>query len=128
MTDPHTESGSQDVVVISATESLVSLHDVTALRFLLRQPSPNWRTFNVEEITVKILKIRRFFKMLKKRSQACSRWRALAGTLSLVRSRWRAFAGALSLARSCWLSSEAVGKNDHFKNYFLFFSRCTEIH
>ena len=53
MPDPHTETGSQDVVVISATESLVSLHGVTALRFLLRQPSPNWKSFNVEEIAVK---------------------------------------------------------------------------
>ncbi len=53
MPDPHTETGSQDVVVISATESLVSLHDVTALRFLLRQPSPNWKSFNVEEIAVR---------------------------------------------------------------------------
>ena len=36
MPDPHTETGSQDVIVINATESLVSLHDVTALRFILR--------------------------------------------------------------------------------------------
>ena len=54
MPDPHTETGSQDVIVINATESLVSLHDVTALRFILRQPSPNWKTFNVEEIAVSI--------------------------------------------------------------------------
>ena len=52
MPDPHTETGSQDVVVINATESLVGLHDVTALRFILRQPSPNWKTFNVDEIAV----------------------------------------------------------------------------
>ena len=55
MPDPHTETGSQDVIVINATESLVSLHDVTALRFILRQPSPNWKTFNVEEIAVSII-------------------------------------------------------------------------
>lgn len=52
MPDPHTESGSQDLIIIPASESLVSLHDVTALRFILRQPSPNWKTFNVEEIKV----------------------------------------------------------------------------
>ena len=62
MPDPHTETGSQDVIVINATESLVSLHDVTALRFILRQPSPNWKTFNVEEIAVSIF----FIYYLKK--------------------------------------------------------------
>jgi hypothetical protein len=40
------------MVVISASESLVPLCNVTALRFLIRQPSPNWKTFNIEEITV----------------------------------------------------------------------------
>ena len=53
MPDPHTESGSQDIIIIPAQESMVSLHDVTALRFILRQPSPNWKTFNIEEIAVK---------------------------------------------------------------------------
>lgn len=53
MPDPHTETGSQDLVIVSASESLVSLHDVTALRFILRQPSPNWKKFNIEEIAVK---------------------------------------------------------------------------
>ncbi len=52
MPDPHSELGSQDTVVISASESLVPLHDITALRFLLRQPSPNWKTFSIEDIAV----------------------------------------------------------------------------
>ena len=65
MPDPHTETGSQDVIVINATESLVSLHDVTALRFILRQPSPNWKTFNVEEIAVSIIIIFTKKKMRK---------------------------------------------------------------
>ena len=53
MIDPHCETGSQDVVVISAaSESLITLHEVTALRFLLRQPSPNWKNFNINGITV----------------------------------------------------------------------------
>ena len=53
MVDPHCETGSQDVVVISAaSESLITLHEVTALRFLLRQPSPNWKNFNINGITV----------------------------------------------------------------------------
>ena len=28
MPDPHTESGSQDIIIIPAQESMVSLHDV----------------------------------------------------------------------------------------------------
>jgi hypothetical protein len=52
MPDPHTESGSQDIIIIPSQESMVGLHDVTALRFILRQPSPNWKTFNIEEIAV----------------------------------------------------------------------------
>ena len=53
MIDPHCETGSQDVVVITAaSESLITLHEVTALRFLLRQPSPNWKNFNINGITV----------------------------------------------------------------------------
>ena len=53
MSDPHCETGSQDVVAISAAnESLITLHEVTALRFLLRQPSPNWKSFSINDITV----------------------------------------------------------------------------
>jgi len=52
MPDPHGEAGSQDVVVLSASESLVPMHNITALRFLLRQPSPNWRTFGIDDIEV----------------------------------------------------------------------------
>ena len=52
MENPHYETGSQDEVVILASESKVSLEDVTAMRFILRQPSPEWRTFSLEEISV----------------------------------------------------------------------------
>ena len=52
MPDAHCATGSQDIIMVSATESLVALHDVTALRFILRQPSPNWKTFNIEDIAV----------------------------------------------------------------------------
>ena len=54
MPNPHAESGSQDIVSIPAQESMVSLHDVTALRFILRQPSPSWKTFLIESIAVSI--------------------------------------------------------------------------
>lgn len=52
MPDPHSEYGSQDVCVIHSSESLAPWHDITAMRFLLRQPSPNWKTFNLEDILV----------------------------------------------------------------------------
>ena len=54
MQNPHAETGSQDIVIIPAQESMVSLHDVTALRFILRQPSPNWKTFTIEDIAVRL--------------------------------------------------------------------------
>ena len=52
MDNPHFETGSQDEVVILASESKVALEEVTAMRFILRQPSPEWRTFSLEEISV----------------------------------------------------------------------------
>ncbi|XP_059083765.1 nicolin-1-like isoform X2 [Tigriopus californicus] len=52
MPDPHSELGSQDVGVVPSSESLAPWHDITAMRFLLRQPSPNWKTFNLEDIMV----------------------------------------------------------------------------
>ena len=52
MENPHFETGSQDEVVILASESKIPLEDVTAMRFILRQPSPEWRTFSLEEISV----------------------------------------------------------------------------
>ena len=51
MPSPHTEGGSQDYVVLRAEDSSAPWHDVTAIRFLLRQPSPNWKTFKLEDIT-----------------------------------------------------------------------------
>ena len=52
MENPHYEGGSQDEVVISASESKVPLEDVVAMRFILRQPSPEWRAFSLEELGV----------------------------------------------------------------------------
>ena len=40
------------VAITAANESLITLHEVTALRFLLRQPSPNWKSFSINDITV----------------------------------------------------------------------------
>ena len=52
MDNPHYETGSQDEVVILASESRVPLEEVIAMRFILRQPSPDWRSFSLEEISV----------------------------------------------------------------------------
>ena len=52
MDNPHYETGSQDEVVILASESRVPLEEVIGMRFILRQPSPEWRIFSLEEISV----------------------------------------------------------------------------
>ena len=52
MESPHYETGSQDEIVILSSESKVPLEDVTAMRFILRQPSPEWRSFSIEDISV----------------------------------------------------------------------------
>ena len=52
MENPHYEGGSQDEIVIPASESKVPLEEVIAMRFIMRQPSPEWRTFSLEDIAV----------------------------------------------------------------------------
>ena len=52
MENPHYETGSQEEVVILAAESKVPLEDVLAMRLILRQPSPEWRAFTLEELAV----------------------------------------------------------------------------
>ncbi|XP_052124062.1 uncharacterized protein LOC113213100 isoform X2 [Frankliniella occidentalis] len=52
MPSPHLETGSHDFVSILATESTVPWTELVAMRLVLRQPSPSWHTFHVEEIHV----------------------------------------------------------------------------
>ncbi|XP_023347816.1 uncharacterized protein LOC111716560 [Eurytemora carolleeae] len=52
MENPHYESGSQDHVTLTSADSQVSLQEVTGLRLILKQPSPEWKTFGVEDIEV----------------------------------------------------------------------------
>ncbi|XP_046986212.1 nicolin-1-like [Schistocerca americana] len=52
MPNPHLEPGSHDLFSIPATESLLEWNNLLALRLVLRQPSPVWRTFHVEELNV----------------------------------------------------------------------------
>ncbi|XP_046406523.1 nicolin-1-like isoform X1 [Ischnura elegans] len=49
---PHQEIGSHDLVSVVATESAAPWIGLTAMRLVLRQPSPSWRTFLVEEVAV----------------------------------------------------------------------------
>ena len=39
-------------MTILSSDSKVALEDVTAMRFILRQPSPEWRSFGLEDISV----------------------------------------------------------------------------
>lgn len=52
MASPHLENGSHDFISISATESQIEWKNVLTFRLVLRQPSPIWRTFHVEELNV----------------------------------------------------------------------------
>ncbi|XP_059468302.1 nicolin-1-like [Neocloeon triangulifer] len=52
MPNPHYESGSHDLISISATESSLDWTNLLGMRILLQQPSPVWRTFHIEQISV----------------------------------------------------------------------------
>ncbi|XP_071082257.1 nicolin-1-like isoform X2 [Haliotis cracherodii] len=52
MPSPHTESGSQDYFSLTRKHLLFDLVNLTALRFILQQPSPMWRDFKLEELKV----------------------------------------------------------------------------
>ncbi|XP_073498910.1 nicolin-1 isoform X2 [Phyllobates terribilis] len=52
MPDPHMEEGSQDYVSVCRQQMSCDADNVTALRFILRQPSPVWLTFTLEELQI----------------------------------------------------------------------------
>ncbi|XP_032049997.1 nicolin-1 [Aythya fuligula] len=52
MPSPHTEEGSQDYFSLRRHQMLCDMEQVTALRFILRQPSPAWLHFSIEELQV----------------------------------------------------------------------------
>ncbi|XP_071611667.1 nicolin-1 isoform X3 [Heliangelus exortis] len=49
---PHTEEGSQDYFSLCRQQMLCDVDQVTALRFILRQPSPVWLHFTIEELQI----------------------------------------------------------------------------
>ncbi|XP_075795717.1 nicolin-1 isoform X2 [Pelodiscus sinensis] len=50
MPSPHTEAGSQDYFSLSRHQMLCDVDQVTAVRLILRQPSPVWLHFTLEEL------------------------------------------------------------------------------
>ncbi|XP_030425710.1 nicolin-1 [Gopherus evgoodei] len=50
MPSPHTEAGSQDYFSLSRHQLLCDVDQVTAMRLILRQPSPFWLHFTLEEL------------------------------------------------------------------------------
>ncbi|XP_020645276.3 nicolin-1 [Pogona vitticeps] len=50
MPNPHTEEGSQDYFSLSRHQMLCDVDRVAAMRFILRQPSPVWLHFTIEEL------------------------------------------------------------------------------
>ncbi|XP_014252216.1 nicolin-1-like [Cimex lectularius] len=52
MPSPHLEEGCNELFSLSATESLTELDRVVLVRFILRQPSPIWNVFRLEEINI----------------------------------------------------------------------------
>ncbi|XP_013412528.1 nicolin-1 [Lingula anatina] len=51
MPNPHFETGAQDYFTVTRKQLLFDLTNVTGLRFILRQPSPVWKEFKLEELT-----------------------------------------------------------------------------
>uniref|UniRef100_A0A8B9PIN0 Nicolin 1 n=1 Tax=Apteryx owenii TaxID=8824 RepID=A0A8B9PIN0_APTOW len=52
MPSPHTEEGSQDYFSLFRHQMLCDVDQVTAVRFILRQPSPVWLHFTIEELQI----------------------------------------------------------------------------
>lgn len=52
MDNPHTEGGSQDYCSIHRTQMQVVPDHVMSVRFILRQPSSAWLSFNLEDIKI----------------------------------------------------------------------------
>ncbi|KAM4021706.1 nicolin-1 isoform 1-T2 [Anomaloglossus baeobatrachus] len=52
MPNPHMEEGSQDYVSLYRQQMLCDADNVTCIRFILRQPSPVWLSFTLEELQI----------------------------------------------------------------------------
>uniref|UniRef100_A0A8C6ZKE0 Nicolin 1, tubulin polyglutamylase complex subunit n=1 Tax=Nothoprocta perdicaria TaxID=30464 RepID=A0A8C6ZKE0_NOTPE len=52
MASPHAEQGAQDYFSLPRHQMLCDVDQVTAVRFILRQPSPVWLHFTIEELQI----------------------------------------------------------------------------
>lgn len=52
MENPHCEQGSQDIVSLTVKQSKTPWMGIVCLRFILRQPSPQWKKFNIENLII----------------------------------------------------------------------------
>ncbi|XP_069822613.1 nicolin-1 isoform X2 [Dendropsophus ebraccatus] len=52
MPNPHMEEGSQDYMSVYRQQMLCDADKVVSIRFILRQPSPVWLSFTLEELQV----------------------------------------------------------------------------
>jgi len=48
----HTEFQSQDCVEIESSESEVDWSDLYKIKLIMRQPSPNWSDFGIDDVKV----------------------------------------------------------------------------
>ncbi|XP_038628262.1 nicolin-1 isoform X2 [Tachyglossus aculeatus] len=52
MPNPHTEEGAQDYISVFKHQMLCNVDKVLELRLILRQPSPLWLTFTLDELRI----------------------------------------------------------------------------
>ncbi|CAI6377199.1 unnamed protein product [Macrosiphum euphorbiae] len=52
MDNAHTEFESQDYVSIKSSESEIDWSDLYKIKLILRQPSPNWSNFGIDDVKV----------------------------------------------------------------------------
>lgn len=52
MNNPHTESQSQDYVSIKSSESKIDWSGLYKIKLIMRQPSPNWKNFGIDETKI----------------------------------------------------------------------------
>lgn len=52
MNNAHSEFQSQDYFCIKSTESNVDWSDLYKIKIIIRQPSPNWKDFGIDDIKI----------------------------------------------------------------------------
>lgn len=52
MDNPHTELQSKDYINIKSSESKINWTKLNKIKLIMRQPSPNWKRFGIDEIQI----------------------------------------------------------------------------